>query len=230
MQYRFLPLLTTVFISACSTANVAINRNFDYTRVRRVAILGFKDYVRHSGSGDIVTGAFEQSLLNAGYDLVERDRISQVLAEQKFSGVMDPGTVKNIGQRLGVDALLFGQITDMDEPRSQMTKIDVVDDHSDPIYVHKTTRTQQPDGTWSESTQQVIEGYRTTHTIHREPRTYTISGRLGLSARLVDVKTGELIWSGSDSTSVVSFEDSARGLSDDILKAVKSTWPTAAQK
>ncbi len=229
MLRRFVPLLAVVAVAACSTANVAINRNFDYARVHRVAVLGFKDYARQPGSGDIVTGAFEQSLLNAGYNLVERGAITQILAERKISGLPDLEMAKSIGQTLGVDAVLLGQITDLVEPRSQMTKVDVVDDHSDPIYVHKTVRAQQPDGTWSESSQQVIEGYRTTHTIRREPRTYTISGRLGLSARLVDVKSGELIWSGSDSTNVVSFEDSSRALSDDILKAVKSTWPSPAK-
>ncbi|MBI3564430.1 MAG: hypothetical protein HY079_04450 [Elusimicrobia bacterium] len=225
MRLRPLAVLAAAALAACATANVAVNRNFDFKRVKRVAVIGFKDYRGRSGSGDIVTGAFEQSLLNVGYDLVERDQVAKVLAERKFSGTLDPKTAKALGERLGVDALLFGQITDLSEPRSRMANVDVVDDRTDPIYAQRTTRVQNPDGTWGETRQQVITGYKTTHIVRREPRTYTVSGRLGVSARLVFVGDGRVVWSGSDSTDAVAFEDSARSLSDAILKAVKATWP-----
>ncbi len=223
-------IATVVLFSACSTANVAVNRNFDFARVQRVAVIGFKDYPGSAGSGEIVTGAFEQSVLAAGYDVIERDQVVKVLTEQKFSGSLDPKTAKAVGDRLGVDALLFGRITDLAEPRSRMTKVDVVDNHSDPIYARKTRRVQAADGTWGDVSEETISGYRTTRTLRREPRTYTISGRLGVSARLVFVGNGQVVWSGSDSTEVATFEDSARGLADDILKAVKSTWPARLKK
>jgi len=223
--------LAAAALAACSTANVAINRRFDYSRVKRVAVIGFRDYPGRYGSGDVVVGAFEQSLLNAGYDVVERQQVDKVLAEQRLArGAVDARAAARLGKSLGVDALLFGQITDLAEARSQVTKVDVVDDRSDPIYVRKTRRVQQPDGSWTDVSETVIEGYKTTHIVRREPRTYTINGRLGVSARLVGVQTGEVIWSGSDSTDTVTFEDGARGLSDDILKAVKATWPLPVAK
>lgn len=227
MELRRLVPLCAAVLAACATANVAVNRNFDFTKVKRVAVITFTDYPRHGGSGEIVTGAFEQSLLNAGYDVIERDQVAKVLSEQRFSGTMDAKTAKTLGERLGVDALLFGRITDLAEPRSQLTKVDVVDDHTDPVWVHKTRRVQNPDGSWSAVGEEVVSGYRTTHTIRKEPRTYTVSGRLGVSARLVFVGDGRVVWSGSDSTTADEFEDAARGLSDGILKAVKSTWPGA---
>lgn len=229
MRSRFAVLLAAAALGACATANVAINRGFDFSRVKRVAVIGFRDYPGHSGSGDIVTGAFEQSLLNAGYDLVERGEVSKVLAEQKFSGSLDPKLAKTMGERLGVDALLFGQITDLAAPRDTVVKVDVVDDRTDPIYVHRTRRVTNPDGTVGEVRDDTITGYKTSRVVRREPRDYTISGRLGVSARLVFVGDGRLMWSGSDSTTTTSFADSARSLSDGILKAVKTTWPKAAK-
>ena len=227
MKPRFAVLAAAAALAACATANVAVNRNFDFARVKRVAVITFSDYPRHGGSGEIVTGAFEQSLLNAGYDVVEREQVAKVLSEQRFSGTLDAKAAKDLGSRLGVDALLFGRITDLAEPRSRLAQVDVVDDRTDPIYAQRTTRVQNPDGTWGETRQQVVTGYKTTHIVRREPRTYTVSGRLGVSARLVFVGDGRVVWSGSDSTSADAFEDAARGLSDGILKAVKSTWPGA---
>jgi hypothetical protein len=219
-----------IVLSGCSTANIAINRNFDFSRIKRVAVISFKDYPGRSGSGDIVAGAFQQSLLNAGYGVVERDQVAKILQEKKFTGNLEPGMAKTVGEILGVDALLLGQITDLAEPYSSIVKVDVVSDHSDPIFVRRTRRIQQSDGSWREIGEDVIQGYKTTHTIHREPRTYIISGRLGVSARLVYVGNGEILWSGSDSTNVTSFEESSRVLSDAILKALKSTWPIPTQK
>jgi hypothetical protein len=227
MNRRFLPLLAAAAVCACATANVAINRRFDFSKIKRVAVIGFKDYPGHGGTGNLITGAFEQSLLAAGYDVVERDQVAKVLQEKRFTGALDPKTAKDVGAILGVDALLFGQITDLAEARTRVVNVDVVDDHSDPIYVHRTRRVQNPDGTSTEVGDEVVEGYRTTHTVRKEPRNYTTDGRLGVSARLVYVPTGGVAWSGSDSTIAYSFEDAARGLADDILKAVKPTWPTS---
>jgi len=219
------PLLAVLF-GACATANVAINRSFDFSRVKRVAVVGFSDYPKQGGSGEIVTGAFEQSLLAAGYDLVERAQVSRVLQEKKLSGQLDPKTAAAVGKLLGVDALVLGRITDLAEPRDTVVKIDVVDEHLDPIRRRRTRRVQQ-NGVWTDVQEDVIDGYRTTRVVRKEPRTYTVDGRLGVSARMVYVGTGEIVWSGSDSTRAMTLEDSALGLADAILKAVKSTWPAS---
>jgi len=223
-------LLAAAALGACATANVAINRSFDYKKVKRVAVIEFKDYPRRAGSGDLMTGAFEQALMVAGYDLLERQQVAKVLAERRFNGKLDSRAAKELGRLLGVDALLFGQITDLTEPRESLVNVDVVDDRLDPIYVQRTHRVLQPDGNWAETKQEVLTGYKTTHIVRREPRNYTTSGRLGVSARLVYVPTGGVIWSGSDSTVAYTFEDAARGLADAILKAVKITWPVAPAK
>jgi hypothetical protein len=220
-------LVVLAALCACTNANVAINKNFDFTRVKRVAVIGFKDYAGRPGSGDIVTGAFEQAVLNAGYDAIERDQVTKVLTEQKFSGSLDPKMAKTVGDRLGADALLFGRITDLVDPKSSITKMDVIDDQTDPIYSHRTRHVQQADGSWADVGEDVITGYRTTHRVRREPRSVTVSGRLGVSARLVFVGNGQMIWSGSDSAETDSFNDAATSLATDILKAVKSTWPAS---
>ena len=216
----------TFLLGACATADVAINRSFDFRRIQRVAVIGFSDYHQRAGSGEIVTGAFEQSLLEAGYDLVERAQVAQVLQERKLTGRLDPKTATVVGKLLGVDALLFGRITDLAEPRETVVKMDVVDEHSDPVYLRRNKRVRQGNE-WVEAQEDVISGYKTTRVVRKEPRVYTVDGRLGLSARMVYVGTGEVVWSGSDSTRALTLQDAALGLSGAILKSVKSTWPSS---
>lgn len=220
-----IPLLAALLLAACGTASVAVKSGFDFAKVRRVAVVGFSDYPRQAGSGEILSGAFEQELLAAGYSLVERAQVDALLREKRLSAE-DPKAAKKIGQLLGVDALLFGRITDFREAREHLTDAEVVDTYQDPIVVRKTKTTVNSDGTQNKTETTDITGYRTRRVVRREPRTVTQYGRLGVSARLVYVSTGEVLWSGSDAASVYSFEESARSVAGSILKAVKKTWPS----
>lgn len=226
-SFAFLSL--ALLLGACATATVAVKAGFDFSRVKRVAVVGFSDYTNRPGSGEILSGAFEQSMITAGYDLVERSKLDELLREKKLSA-NDPKAAKQIGQLLGVDALLFGRITDFRDSREILSHEDVVDTHEDPIYVRKTRRVTQPDGTAGNVEETVISGYRTTRVVRREPKTVTNYGRLGVSARLVFVQTGDVLWSGSDAVSVFTFEESARAVADSILKGAKKTWPSQLKK
>ncbi len=215
-----------VLLGACATATVAVKTDFNFASVKRVAVVGFTDYGGHPGSGEVVAGAFEQGLLAAGYDVVERARVDAVLREQRLSATDS----KALGKALGVDALLFGRITDFRESRESLVRADVVDTHQDPIYKRRTKRVLQPDGSYASTEVTELQGYRTVRVVRREPRAVTQYGRLGVSARLVHVATQDVLWSGSDAGSVYSFEESARGVADSILKAVKKTWPSQLKR
>lgn len=214
---------------ACATATVAVKSDFDFRAVKRVAVVGFSDYPNQPGSGEVLSGAFEQNLIAAGYDLVERSQVDKVLREQKLSAG-DTKAIKRLGASLGVDALLFGRITDFRKPRERLTRSDVVDTFQDPIHIRRTTTRRNPDGTAGNVETSEIHGYRTRRVVRREPRTVTIYGRLGVSARLVLVSTADVLWVASDASSVYTFEDSARSIADSILKAVKKTWPSQIKK
>lgn len=217
-----------LLLGACATASVAIKAGFDFSKIKRVAVVGFSDYPNQPGSGEILSGAFEQRMLAAGYGLVERAQVEKVLREKNLS--VDPKDAKRIGKILGVDALLFGRITDFREPRETLTYVDVVDEHQDPVYVRRTKRVQHADGTAGTTEETELQGYRTTRVVRREPRNVMQYGRLGVSARLVYVQTQDVLWSGSDASNVYTFEDSARAVADSIMKAVKRTWPSQLKR
>lgn len=224
MRLPTLALLAAIVLGGCATATVAVKNGFDFSKVKRVAVIGMSDYGGRTGSGETATGAFEQAMLAAGYDVVERAQLQKVLAEKSLSAT-DPRAAKELGRTLGVDALLLGRITDFRQARETVVQEDVVDTHDDPIYVRRTRQIQEADGSTHQTEVTEVSGYRTTRVVRREPRTVTRYGTLGVSARLVYVPTGEVLWSGSDASSVYSFEESARSVADSILKAVRKTWP-----
>jgi hypothetical protein len=220
---RRLPLLLAALAAACASASVVIKPGFDFSVVKRVAVVRFADYPRRRGSGDLVTGAFEQGLLAAGYDVIERSRVDEVLRGKNL-GALDAKALSKLGKTLGVDAFVAGQITDFREPREETVYQDVVDTHNDPVYVRRKRQTTK-DGRAVEVEESVLEGYRTTRVLRREPRTMTVDGRLGLSARLVHSADGQVLWSGSDVRRIYSIEEGARDLAGAILDAVKTTVP-----
>ena len=111
-----------------------------------------------------------------------------------------------------------------------LTEAEVVDSFQDPVYARRTKTVTNLDGTTGQTEVTEITGYRTRRVVRREPRTVTQYGRLGVTARLVFIPSGEVLWSGSDVSSVYSFEESARAMADSILKAVKKTWPSQLKK
>ena len=149
MRKHLLAIPAALALGACATATVAIKSGFDFTAVKRVAVVGFSDYSGRPGSGEILSGAFEQNLLAAGYDVAERAQVDKILREKRLTA-SDPKAAKELGRVLGVDALLFGRITDFREPRETLTHEDVVDTHQDPIYVRRVKNTQKADGSSAE--------------------------------------------------------------------------------
>ena len=213
-------LLAAAALGACASANIAVNQGFDFSRVQRVAVVGFKD--NHlAGSGDLVTAAFEQSLLHAGYDVVERDQVAKVLHDQRLSGALDAKSAALVGRLLSVDALVQGQITELVAPRQTVVNTTVETDQTMPVF-GRHHRVQRPDGTWADTTE---VDYQTKRTYVKKPEAVDTTGKLGLTARMLFAPTGAMLWSGSESLEIDSIDDAAHGIADDILKAVKSTWP-----
>jgi hypothetical protein len=215
-------LLGAALLGACSTANIAVNKGFDYSRVKRVAVVGFKDAPRGAGTGDAVTSAFEQSLLGAGYDVLDRATVSAAVGGK--TGPLDAKTAKAVAAKLGVDALVMGQITGFAQSKETTVKVDVLENYNDPVYETRVMHTVDANGVPIDVVDKVVVGHRHGQRYRKEPRSYTVPGKLAVNARMVYPETGAMVWSGTDETDAV-YPDAARAVADDILKAVKATWP-----
>lgn len=215
-------LLAAAALAACSAANISINRGFDSSRVKRVAVVSFKDAPRGPGTGAALTSAFEQSLLASGYDVLDSAAVSSALGGRK--GPLDAKAAKDVAGKLGVDALVMGQITAFAPQRQTTVKVDVLENYNDPVYQTQIIHTVDPNGVPVDVVQKVVVGHRRGQRYRKEPRSYTDPGKLAVSARMVYPQTGAMVWSGTDATDSAD-ADAARSISDDFLKAAKATWP-----
>ena len=68
-------------------------------------------------------------ITGAGLEIVDRTQLNKILKEQalSFSGVIDPAAVKKVGQLAGVDALIAGTITDLEDTIRLTLKIIATD-------------------------------------------------------------------------------------------------------
>ncbi len=165
--------------------------------VRKIAIADFR--------GPELSGAQIASIVQSGlmqsdfYEIIERDKLVAILDEQKLgqSGIVNESTAKQVGQMLGVDALIFGEVTsyrvEPDETGAEKVsrqvgtgKYEMVNEKN--IFTGKTKKVRK-------------EIMRTT--LVDQP--YKIRrGTVAVSFRVVDVETGKLLAVKSDSKSYAS--------------------------
>jgi hypothetical protein len=202
-------------------AIVFLSPHYDAARVRSVALVGFQDYSGAAGSGKVTAGIFEKYLLLAGYSLVDRSQAQGVLDEQsvQLSDSADLATLRAIGERLGVDAVAFGQISDYSDSSQRTVVEDMPLEQSQPIFGQVDTEQKNGDTRVHTSTQ-VVTGYSYSTTEVPVQQSEEVDARVGLSVRLVDVETGELLWSGSAAGRASQLGQAVEAASSSIMEAV----------
>ena len=222
MKARLLFLALAACAAGCAPrAVVIVSPNYDSTRILRVAVVYVNDFAGAPGSGEAVAAAFEKYLLWGGYTVVERRQVEQILNEQRLaaSGAFDATTIHQLGRLLGVDALAFGTLTDYSDTREHTVMVDIPQEHSDPIY-GKVVTTQRVGDTTVRREQDVVTGYSSYETSQVVPQTLTVPARVGLSIRLVDVFSGQILWSGSSSADGIDLTTAAEEASASLMQGV----------
>lgn len=221
---RSLLAAAALLLAGCGTPPVvAVKPGFDFSKVGRIAMIDPADYPGQAGSGAAVGEAMEPYLLKAGYNLVERSLVQQIMQEQSFSqsGAVDPATEEKLGKLLGVDALVIGQVTSAAEAQSSTYMDNTQSTSYQPVY--QAVQYQDRRGNYRNS-QQVAQ-YDVVTTNDQQPETYTTPATLSFSVRMVDVTTGTVLWTGSVSSQGDSLADAANKASGRLMTALKKAWP-----
>lgn len=117
---RFVPgsLVLALALAAPGRGEHVVKPGVEFPNFRRVAVLDatvkgsfYKNIKSADEEGDktrlldVVTLAY----MKRGYDVIERERMQQILGEQKLSltGTLDAETTARLGKLLGVNALVF---------------------------------------------------------------------------------------------------------------------------
>ncbi len=104
------------FISACSSATppyTYVRKNHDLPKVKKIAVFSFHNNTMIAEASKIVTGAFVANLLKMKKFKVEfPGNIKSFLVSERIivRTSVDLNTVKLMGKRLGVDAVIIGLI------------------------------------------------------------------------------------------------------------------------
>lgn len=171
--------------------------------VRRVAVLPFENLSKEPAAGAICAEEFTLQLGKAGLlDLVERNRIEELWDEQDLDTMsrFDPSTVAEIGRMLGAQAVVLGSVTEF-APHPDV-KVDTVfrpqrhhhDDYPPPVIIVDSDRDHD-----------LLPCLLTAAAIVTiVPILFILLGpkppaaRVGISARLVEVETGNVLWQAKD--------------------------------
>lgn len=218
-------------LAGCARTDIVIKPDYDFQKIRRVALLGFEDFPQMPKSGRAVASLFEKALLKANYHVVERRRIDEILDEHslEISGAVNPDTAKEIGLLLGVDALIFGDITTYTPQKKNLILVDIREVKKVPIIEKEEKKIKKGDE-WITIEEDVVKGYTITRKVYQVPQTYTMEAEVGLAVRMVDVQTGELLWVGSSFEEALNVQVAIDILANRIMNGVKSTWPKQTRK
>lgn len=168
----------------CASSRIAVPvtkpAQVDITGIKSIAIV---DFIGPENSGAIASSMLTSRLFESKFfRLVERERVLQILEEHKLAmaGVVDAATAKEVGRLLGVDALIFGEVTAYSLEPDQVG----------------TEKVERKVGTGQYRTvrrgnKEVREEIMKTVLVDQEYRIRR--GAVGVTFRMVKVETGELL-------------------------------------
>jgi len=218
---KIILLSPLAFCGGCMPASV-VNSNYDLKKVKRIGILQFDSrYGELKGSENI----FAKYLLQQGFKVVDRSQISKVLDEQKISvqGYLSPETTKRLGQILGVDALFIGEVFSYMPEKKDVSMVETENTYEEPVYT--TASSRQQDGSYTTTIER--SGSKVTRETRRDPQVYTIYGQVGITCKLVDVETAEIIWVGTYTDEGVSAMMAVESCAAYLISQLRRDWDKA---
>jgi len=209
MKKNLLFLALPLF-AACVAPKVAINQHADFSAVKRVAVLTFS-----GPNGDTAADLMTQSLLLHGADVVERQKLGEVMKENSLtsSGYFDQTTAKQLGKLLGVDALFVGTVAESNAASKYL--------------VNTSNGALLTDVTKVNSGSLHSEG-----SVAGLPNSQILSttANASLMARMVDVQTGSILWAASMSYEGLDLTTAMSGITDSFVTSLSPIWPSLSSK
>lgn len=197
--------MVAVVLAGCSGARVAIRKGFDFSKIHRVAVITF-----NGPGGDAVADALAHELLAAGVDVVERQRIEALFQEQRYAreGALDEATIKKIGKILGVDAIFTGNVIQASPSQSYL----IATPEDGKVIMGGAT----PIGSG------IVMGGGSAGV----PGTsvVTSAATATVSAKMIEVETGALLWSASDKDEGFDALATFSTISKTLVRSLSPMW------
>lgn len=191
--------------SACAGPEVAVDRSYDFKRVKRVGVVAFE-----GPSGAAAADLLTHELLASGASVAERGRLEAVFSERrlKAGGSLGAADVRRAGKALGVDAIFLGSVTQLAPAQSFLVmeprKGVMVTDSARPIGGGSLTRTPALGAPGAS--------------------VLTSSAQVGLTARLVDVNSGAVVWSAHQSYEGFDTDSAMAAVARSFARSLAPLW------
>ncbi len=159
-----------------------LKHQVDLKGIRRLAVMEFRNYTENKEAPARVEGLIVEELRKTRrFELLERSQMEQALKEVALgqTGLLDEKTAKDAGRLVGADAVLVGEISCYQHEVKQIE------------YRYQRDRSQVIPLPPGDRTPDIV-------TLPSESRTYTVekyNASIGFSLRMIDVATGEVLWS-----------------------------------
>jgi hypothetical protein len=224
-----IPAMLVVFLLAsCGPTMVRFRRleraNLQIPPVTRLAIVDFDDPT-HRNLGPAVGNVLVSQLNSQGfYQIMERGKIQSVMKEHAFNmtGAVDPNTIKELGNILGVDAIITGEIISYNVETNRRTEM--VEKKEGTGKYEEVEKTNP----FTKKKYKVKEEIMRTVLVPEE-RT-SKSGTVSINYRMVDIASGKVAVSKTQSSSSQrSYKDNIPG-DEQILSGLLNTVTEAFVK
>lgn len=199
LKISIIVCLIVGLVTAGCGPRTAIKRDYDFSKIKRIAIADFIDnlsylYQAEAVAGNAVADEFVLQLMMMNFDVVERFRLQSVMKEQDLgaSGRIDPATAKKIGKLVGADVILTGTVTQYTPHRRDIMYVD--------------------------------DGYG-----GKRQEMYLVDAEIGLSVRMFDVETGVIIWAGFYRYNSFYIESAIAGVVSGLLNSLEKVLPKTAR-
>lgn len=162
--------------------------------IKEIAVADFQGAKR---SGSQIATLTQSMLMDAQYfEIMERDKLRRVLEEQNLgmSGVVDEATAAQVGKLLGVDALIFGEVTTYRvEPDKEVTKM--VKERRGTGKYQEVEEKDKKTGKVKKVKKEIYEE------VYVPKKHWVREGTVAINFRVVEVETGRLLAAHSESKS-----------------------------
>ncbi|MBP7796038.1 MAG: hypothetical protein KA059_04600 [Elusimicrobiales bacterium] len=195
-------IILSFFLFSCVSPQVAVNKNADFSKVKRVAVLTFNG-PEGTAAADILT----TTLLKHGADVIERQQIDSVIKELNLSqsGMINIENTRKIGQLLSIDAIILGTVTNLKPSTKYLMQNNSNSFNSLNEIKGKNIYIQNFDPTSSTT---ILE----------------TTAEVGLSVRMVDIETGSIMWSAYMNWEGLDTTTTMQTISEYFIKSLSQSW------
>jgi curli biogenesis system outer membrane secretion channel CsgG len=196
------------------TPQVAYNPRFDFASIHRVAVVSFA-----GSDGSVAADMITQSLVAHGANVIERQQLNTILSEYHLaaSGILDPSTVKQVGKILGVDALFVGTVVASVPSQSYVVTNNTgyASGMGYPSMMGAQVTPITGNNVYSQGAMMGVPG----------SQIVTSAAQVAMISRMVDVQTGQILWSASMSYQGLDRLSAISDITDSFINSLVPIWP-----